>query len=343
MTQPSKILIGALLFSVACLAQTRPAPPEPASISVQSTKPEPKEAYAGIETCAGCHPSELKQFNKTQHAVMQKPGPNVVTGCETCHGPGAAHADAMFAAGGDAAKVAAGKKLIFAFNSNPKANAERCMGCHNTNNDQKEFGRSTHARHGVACQDCHSTHLVEAVAKPKDSSMPRAQGMFFSIPRLPEEQRWLKSSLLRKEQPALCAQCHGNIMAQFALPSHHKVPEGLMKCTDCHNTHGTSNRATLRQSGWETCTGCHVEKRGPFVFEHSAVKVEGCTACHVPHGSVNKLLQVRREERLLCLSCHVDPSAANVPHGRLGFQTRGDCTRCHSSIHGSNFDPSFLH
>ncbi len=116
-----------------------------------------------------------------------------------------------------------------------------------------------------------------------------------------------------------------------------------MKCTDCHSPHGTSNRATLRQSGWETCVQCHVEKRGPFVFEHSAVKVEGCTICHTPHGSVNRMLLARREERFLCLQCHVDPFAVNVPHGRLGFQTRGECVRCHANIHGSNFDANFLH
>jgi DmsE family decaheme c-type cytochrome len=191
--------------------------------------------------------------------------------------------------------------------------------------------------------DCHATHLVEAARNPKTVPLGLAQANFFSVPKLPEETRWLNNSLLKKPQPDLCFGCHGNIQAQFALPTHHRVPEGAMKCTDCHNTHGTSNRATLRQSGWETCTQCHTEKRGPFVFEHSAVKVEGCTACHTPHGSVNRMLLVRREERLLCFQCHVDPFAANVPHSRLSFQTRGDCTRCHASIHGSNFDVNFLH
>ena len=90
-----------------------------------------------------------------------------------------------------------------------------------------------------------------------------------------------------------------------------------MKCTDCHSPHGTSNASALRQSGWETCTQCHSEKRGPFVFEHSAVKVQGCTACHTPHGSVNAMLLVRRETRFLCLQCHVNPFAANVPHTYL--------------------------
>jgi hypothetical protein len=33
----------------------------------------------------------------------------------------------------------------------------------------------------------------------------------------------------------------------------------------------------------------------------------------------------------------------NVPHSRLSFQTRGDCSRCHTAIHGSNFNSFFLH
>ena len=87
---------------------------------------------------------------------------------------------------------------------------------------------------------------------------------------------------------------------QFALPTHHRVPEGAMKCSDCHNPHGTSNRAELVRNGSETCIQCHAEKRGPFVFEHPASKIEGCIACHTPHGSINRMLLARREERFRC-------------------------------------------
>jgi hypothetical protein len=31
-----------------------------------------------------------------------------------------------------------------------------------------------------------------------------------------------------------------------------------------------------------------------------------------------------------------------VPHGRLGFQTAGECTRCHVAVHGSNTSPYLL-
>ena len=115
-----------------------------------------------------------------------------------------------------------------------------------------------------------------------------------------------------------------------------------MKCTDCHNAHGTLQRPLLRKTNWEACVACHTEKRGPWVFEHAAVKIEGCTICHTPHGSVTRMLLTRREDRFTCLECHVDPFAANVPHGRLGFQTRGECVRCHATIHGSNVSEYFL-
>ena len=55
-----------------------------------------------------------------------------------------------------------------------------------------------------------------------------------------------------------------------------------MKCTDCHEAHGTMNRPLLKKVNFEVCVGCHVEKRGPFVHEHAAVKVEGSPAAIVP-------------------------------------------------------------
>jgi len=339
----AKLSFGMFLLCAAVFGQRRPMAPDPTSVSVAAMAPVAGAGYAGAERCQTCHNAEFGQFNKTHHAAIKPPQKDSVIGCEMCHGPGKAHADAQEASQGDDAKTAAANKLIFSFHGNPRQNAERCLMCHQSSRNQKDFTHSTHIQHGVDCTSCHSMHLVEAGRNPKAERLGTAQGNFFNVPKLPEESRWLNNSQLTKPQPELCYGCHGNIQAQFALPTHHRVAEGAMKCTDCHNPHGTSNRSNLRQSGWETCTQCHVEKRGPFVFEHSAVKVEGCTVCHTPHGSVNGMLLVRRESRFLCLQCHVDPFAANVPHGRLSFQTRGECTRCHAAIHGSNFDVNFLH
>ena len=64
----------------------------------------------------------------------------------------------------------------------------------------------------------------------------------------------------------------------------------------------TSAAAPRLLSENENCFRCHAAQRGPYVFEHDALR-EGCTTCHNVHGSVNaKLLTVR--DANLCLKCH---------------------------------------
>ena len=101
----------------------------------------------------------------------------------------------------------------------------------------------------------------------------------------------------------------------------------------------------------EPCMKCHVDKRGPFVFEHAAVRVDGCSSCHVPHGSMNARLLKRPQVFTMCLECHngagnfgrqadgiiLTPSSHNMTDPK--FQ---NCTLCHTRIHGSNSNASFL-
>jgi predicted CXXCH cytochrome family protein len=325
------------------LGQKQPKVNTPSSVVWKAPAQGQPDEYAGEDACMGCHSVQGDQFLKTVHAKAAPKEAKYGTGCESCHGPGKAHIQAIEDAGGDDAKIAAAKTLIFGFHGKPDQNSGRCMTCHITSHDQILFDRSEHKLHGIACQSCHSAHLTEAAGVRGDKfEAPFAQPQFFRAPRIEEENRWLTESLLRLPQSRLCFQCHSTVQAQFALPTHHRVPEGFMKCSDCHNPHGTNNQPMLKGTNWEVCIQCHIEKRGPFVFEHAAVKVEGCAACHAPHGTVNRQLLLRREGRFLCLQCHVDPQAPNVPHGRLSFATKGECARCHVAIHGSNFNEFFL-
>ena len=196
-------------------------------------------------------------------------------------------------------------------NESAQARAQVCLTCHQKESERFQFRRSEHLLTGVACNDCHAPHF----------------------PAMP-------TGLLRQKTPELCFSCHREVRSAFALPVRHKVLEGAMRCTDCHTPHGSQSRASLRGVHNGTCTQCHIEKGGPFAFEHLASRIEGCTSCHVPHGSTNKFLLKRREERVLCLECHSNaPLFHNQAPGAL-FQ--GACTRCHTEIHGSNFDRFFF-
>jgi predicted CXXCH cytochrome family protein len=367
----SRVAVLAFVFSCAgtvSLAQKRPEATQ--GPSVASRPPEfdaPASEFAGPERCQACHKQEAIQYGKTSHAKIVFPGKDYIRGCEACHGPGKAHADAVQAAHGDdaatakaleehpvysfdntsIAKALTAKALeehpIFHFRGAPEENAAHCLVCHTSSRQQEYFEHSEHAGHGISCNQCHAAHLVDEIKDASQGGLSYAQGYFFQLPQFADEQRWLRNSLLKQSEPALCFGCHQTVQAQFALPVHHRVPEGLMKCSDCHNAHGTANRASLTNAGSETCVKCHVEKRGPFVFEHPAVKVEGCVSCHNPHGSSNRLLLVRREGRHLCLQCHSGfHDQAAVPHSRLGFQASGECIRCHVTVHGSNMDVNFL-
>ncbi len=142
----------------------------------------------------------------------------------------------------------------------------------------------------------------------------------------------------------LCFNCHLDIKGRFMLQHHHPVPEALMACTDCHSAHGRD----VRSSGGmgfvnrdEACFACHKEMRGPFVFEHDAMR-EGCTSCHTPHGSINAKLLVAGHSTT-CLRCHWE-SAFNSATGDIGSHAHSshpigagqDCVDCHVAIHGSN-------
>jgi DmsE family decaheme c-type cytochrome len=192
-----------------------------------------------------------------------------------------------------------------------QARSGACLGCHQKEREKFQFRRSEHKLTGVACNDCHAPHFPAAPVH-----------------------------LLRQKTPDLCFSCHREVRSAFALPVHHKVLEGAVQCTDCHTPHGSLSRFALRGVQNETCTRCHIEKGGPFAFEHLASRIEGCTSCHVPHGSPNTFLLKRWEERVLCLECH---SNAPLFHNQApGAFYQGACTRCHTEIHGSNFDRFFF-
>ena len=259
--------------------------------------------FVGSETCATCHEEVAKGFTNNPHSKLAlEHGKSGVT-CESCHGAGKAHVDG----GGDITKI---------FNP-AKASAKevdaRCLGCHA--GQHANFDRSAHAKANVSCVGCHSVHAGQD-----------------------------KEQLLKVAQPTLCFQCHNDIKPQFNMPFHHKVEEGLVQCSDCHDAHGTFEKSNLKTTADQNaiCTKCHTETRGPFVFEHAAVKAEGCMGCHTPHGSQNARLLNMPNINTLCNQCHSPVAAGTVHSMNAGSSELTPCISCHTMIHGSNINAAFL-
>ena len=279
------------------------AAPDPAKGATPSSPATGPDQYVGATTCQGCHDEIYKNFMASPHSLTTKEThmTHGAHGCESCHGPGAAHVEG----GGD-------KSKIFRFDvARPEDISRRCLGCHESNVEQRQFLRSTHNANGIACTLCHSIHHSKA------------------------------EYLLQAKQTALCFSCHQEQRVDFQKPFRHRVLEGLIRCTDCHNPHGTMVGRQIRTTpGQEIeliCFKCHMDKRGPFVFEHNAVRTEGCLVCHSPHGSTNARMLLTARVNSLCLQCHPAPSG---PHNQSGkAQT---CILCHSQIHGSNLSDVFF-
>lgn len=161
-----------------------------------------------------------------------------------------------------------------------------------------------------------------------------------------------------RKSPETCFQCHLEVRAAFQLPHHHPVLEGKMSCADCHEVHkgiaikaaSTNIQQTLKAGGLafltknETCFECHTQQRGPFVYEHEALR-QGCTVCHSPHGSVNQRM-LNERNATLCLKCHFQEQKepghifiGDVDHS--SFLQQGTCwsAGCHEQPHGSNVTP----
>jgi DmsE family decaheme c-type cytochrome len=283
--------------------------------------------YVGSTVCKTCHADVWLNFYKNPHyksIASGKESPEH-TGCEGCHGPAGNHVAAR-----------GGKATIKAFsNFTPEQTLTACLECHSKDLNRANIRRSVHTEADVVCTNCHSIHKP---ATPK--------------------------YLLAKQQTELCYTCHASERAQFEMPAKHRVNEGVVLCTDCHNPHGSfggtsmtshavSNSAMLQPAfdNEEPCLKCHVDKRGPFIFEHASVRVEGCQGCHVPHGSMNAKLLRRPVVFTLCLECHNGAGTFGRENTGVFVQSSSHnmldpkyqrCTLCHVRIHGSNSDPTFL-
>ncbi len=214
--------------------------------------------------------------------------------------------------------------------------SKECAQCHTDQTDH--FATASHAKLALAdakvgdtgCEACHGPGSLHVAVGGSKATI-----------------------INPRKSPETCFQCHLDKRAQFSLPNSHDVMHGKMSCADCHELHSgnaVAGTGTDLEGQNATCTKCHTQQKGPFVYEHAALR-EGCVSCHNPHGTINQKMLVARDANL-CLRCHlestgggvinanaINPSAQNH-NARL---MQGTCwsASCHEAPHGSNANNHF--
>ena len=280
----------------------KPEPVAPVATPAQGRPAGPpvEAHFVGEKVCATCHAGHAESFGKTLMGRIGKTQPGKFA-CENCHGAGSQHV-----------KLGGGRGVggIISFRADDLSRSVQdnnaiCLSCHEKG-DRTYWSGSVHEVRNVACTNCHT--IMRSVSQ--------------------------KFQLKTVYEPETCFQCHKDKRAQMARSSHMPLREGKMVCSDCHQPHGTANEVLLRTATInDTCYKCHAEKRGPFLFEHTPVRVN-CLNCHEAHGSINEfMLKVSRPR--LCAECHGFGHALTA--GPNSYQITGRaCMNCHTQIHGTN-------
>ena len=284
-------------------------------------KDDPKSCLEG-SSCHAKDPPVVAFLKESPMAVKGDPQtPMAQVGCQSCHGPSAAHVVASRAKGGFKAGVDEPAIVFKGPNASPVPDRNAvCQSCH-VGGLLINWEGSMMERAGVACTDCHSIMASEDVVRVK------------------------------KTQAEVCFACHAEQRADSYKYSHHPIREGKVVCSDCHNPMGGPGPHMLKEfSVNETCYNCHADKRGPMLWEHQPVR-EDCTNCHTPHGSSEQRL-MKESMGFMCSSCH--SAVSNNSGGAFGgghalfgnlqgkalfnsaLGNQRLCLNCHSQIHGSN-------
>jgi DmsE family decaheme c-type cytochrome len=294
----SRALVVAVLVLLVSCALLRKDPRTPPAIVEKA----PGAARIGSTACLECHDvrAAMKGSVHGPLALDGSPGSRL---CETCHGAGGVHAASY-----DPGDI---------FNAQDLArlgNAERsavCLSCHETM--ATRWIGAPHEDGEISCWSCHPDALHgwkdEVEIEPPQLRAGPDGGRF-------------------------CFQCHGEVEQEFLGQVSHPVTAGRMECSSCHTVHG--GQGLLEGGEDETCTRCHVEVAGPWIYEHDAMS-EGCTSCHAPHGSPNPKLLVLPGSGL-CLQCHLEAAFPTLGGSNHGLYVGGGatCYQCHFEVHGSN-------
>jgi DmsE family decaheme c-type cytochrome len=270
-----------------------------------------KQDFVGDKACLECHDGVMKNFKMNVHARLKDfELKGLKKGCESCHGPGAAHAEE-----GDISK-------IFTFsNASADQSSKACLSCH-----QKlstfDFNLSDHALNEVACAKCHPIHNGKDISKNESalcmschkdikvkslypSHHPMKEGRMKCSSCHAHHGSLVKNLKTNSRLNDLCLKCHASKRGPFVF-EHAPVTED---CLNCHNPHGTVANNLLKQNE-------------PFL----------CLQCHESHFHAGRL--GLDHSKVLPATGRFSANPFGVDGWRRAFLTK--CTQCHFKIHGTD-------
>jgi DmsE family decaheme c-type cytochrome len=258
--------------------------------------------YAGEATCLTCH--EDHAYKGTAHGLaFNARTPAATLGCESCHGPGKAHAES-----GDSTLIRRFSAMA------PSEVSATCTSCHNRASHALWDG-SQHDQRNLSCATCHSVHAPKGPTQIKARSQME---LCSTCHRSVTNKQHRFNHMPVREGGMTCSSCH-NV--------HGSTNVRLLRA-------GTTID--------ESCTSCHTDKRGPYLWEHAPV-TESCVTCHDSHGSNNDRMLVSKMpflcQRCHVTSRHpptvYDGFQLNNTQNANKVYSRS-CTLCHQQVHGSN-------
>jgi hypothetical protein len=215
--------------------------------------------------CISCHSGRPNAVPGSNGEFESEPFSELAIGCERCHGPGAAHVQAMSTGSAVVPKKAAANtfdpKIVNPAHLSPYLADNICMACHQTGDVRVLKPGKTYQdiRPGRPLDDTLSILMVP----PTRESPPSAdhEEHYYSM---------ILSKCYRASKGRMsCITCHD----PHVEPSQEEAPEYFNgKCLACHTNQGCKlpREARVQTKPADDCIGCHMPKRDIQVISHSS-------------------------------------------------------------------------